>query len=76
MAVVNLVIKLSITIPDVDLDSSVGTATRYELDGPGVESRLVPNFPHSLGSSVEPTQSPISWVPSLSHGGKAAGAWR
>ena len=28
-----------------DRDSSVGTATRYGLDGPGIESRLVARFP-------------------------------
>jgi hypothetical protein len=27
-------------------DSSVGIATRYELDGPGTESRWRQNFPH------------------------------
>ena len=27
------------TIADVGRDSSVGIATRYELDGPGIESR-------------------------------------
>jgi hypothetical protein len=52
----------------VTRDSSVGIATLYGLDGPGIESRFRP----ALGS----TQSPIQRVPGLFPGGKAAGAWR
>jgi hypothetical protein len=52
----------------VDRDSSVGIATRYRLDGPGIEYRWWRDFPHppSLqcnGYRVFP-------------GGKAAEAWR
>ena len=47
--------------------SSVGIATRYGLDGPGIESRwdeiLRPSRP-TLG----PTQPPVQWVPGLSRG--------
>jgi hypothetical protein len=41
--------------------SSVGIATDYGLDGPGIESRW------------GPTQPPVQWIPGLSRG-KAAGA--
>ena len=37
----------------------VGIATRYGLDGPGIESRWGLDFP---------TQSPVLWVPGLSRG--------
>jgi hypothetical protein len=51
----------------VGRDSSVGIATRYGLEGPGIESK----------PALAPTQPPIQWVPGLSlEGGKAAGAWR
>ena len=56
----------------VGLHSSVGIATRYGLDGPGIESRLGRDF-------SRPSRSP-----SFLHngyrvsfpGGKAAAAWR
>jgi len=43
-------------------DSSVGIATRYGLDGPGIESRRGRNFPHSSRPVLGPTQLPIKWV--------------
>jgi len=55
--------------------SSVGTATRYGLDGPGIESRGGQDFPYSPRPALGPTQPPIQWVPGLSRG-KVAGAWR
>jgi len=56
--------------------SSVGTATRYGLDGPGIESQWGRDFPHPSRPALGPTQPPIQWTPGLFPGGKAAGAWR
>ena len=39
----------------VGRDSSVGIATRYVLDGPGIESRWGRDFPHPF--------SPLAWGP-------------
>ena len=50
-------------------NSSVGIATRYGLDGPGIESRLGRDFMHLLTPGLGPTQPPIQWVPGPSRGG-------
>jgi hypothetical protein len=52
-------------------DSSVGIATRYGLDGPGIESRWGRDFPHPPRPAPGPTQPPKRWVPGVSRG-KAA----
>jgi hypothetical protein len=59
----------------VGRDSSVGIATRYGLDGPGIESRWGRGFTH--------LSRPALRAPSLLYngyrvfsGGKATGAWR
>ena len=44
-------------------DSSVGIATRYGLDRPGIECRLERDFPHLSRPAVIPIQPPIQWVP-------------
>ena len=51
-------------------DSSVGIATRYGLDGPGIESRWGGgrDFPHPYRPTLGPTQPPVQWVPGLSRG--------
>jgi hypothetical protein len=45
------------------LDSSVGIATRYGLNGPEIESRLRRDFPHPYRPALGPTYPPILWVP-------------
>jgi hypothetical protein len=62
-------------LANVGRDSSVGLATRYGLDGPGIESRWRRDFPHPSRLALGPTQPPIHGVPGLFPGGKAAGAW-
>ena len=52
-------------------DSSVGIATRYGLDGSGIESRCGRDFPHLSRPALGPIQPYKQWVP-----GKAAGTWR
>jgi hypothetical protein len=47
-------------------DSSVGIATRYGLDGPGIESWWGTRFPHLSRPTLEPTHPPTQWVPGLS----------
>ena len=46
--------------------SSVGIATRYGLDGPGIESRRGRDFLHPSRPALGPTQPPIQGVPGLS----------
>ena len=46
-------------------DSSVGIATSYGLDVPGIESQWERDFPHSSRPALELTQS-IQWIPGLS----------
>ena len=53
---------------------SVGIATGYGLDGPGIESRWGRDFPHLSRPALGPTQSPVQWVPVLSWGWRASGA--
>jgi hypothetical protein len=42
-------------------DSSVGIATRYGLDGPGIESWQERDFPHLSRPALGPTQPPLQW---------------
>jgi hypothetical protein len=53
-------------------DSSVGIATRYWLDGPGIESRWGEIYRTRPNRPLGPTHP----VPVLFPLGQAAGAWR
>ena len=60
-------------VADVGRDSSVTVAIHYGLDGPGIESRWKPDFPHPSRPTLGPIQSPVQWVLGLFPGIKRPG---
>ena len=65
------------TAISVGRDGSVGTATRYGLDGPGIESRWGARFfaPVQTGPGAHPASYTMG-TRRLFPEGKVAGAWR
>jgi len=58
-----------------DRNSAGGTANRFGLEGPGITSRCVRNFPQQSRQALRPNQPLTTWVSSLSPG-KTPGALR
>jgi hypothetical protein len=63
-----IIIIIIVVVVVVGTDSSVGIATRYGLDGPGIESRWSRDCPHPSTPALGPTQPPAQGVPGLSRG--------
>ena len=63
----------SVISPSVSRDSSVGIATGYRLDGPGIESRWRREFPHLSRLALGAHPPPVQWVPDLSRGKERPG---
>jgi hypothetical protein len=57
-------------------NSVVGIANRYGLDGTGIESRWRRDFLHPFRPALGLTQLPVTWIPGLFPGDKAAEEWR
>ena len=49
-------------------DSAVGIATRYGLDGPGIECRWGRELPHTSRPALGPNHPPVQWGPGHSGG--------
>jgi hypothetical protein len=48
--------------------SSVGIATDFGLDGPGIEPLWGRDLSHTSRPDLGPIQPPVQWVPGLSRG--------
>jgi hypothetical protein len=58
----------SLRLLTVGPDGSVGIATGYGLDGPGIESRWRRDFLHLCRPALGPNQPSVQWVPSFPGG--------
>ena len=67
--------KLYFLTPNVSWDSSVGIATGYSLDGPGIETRWGRDFTLSSRPTLGPLRPSVHWVTGFFPRGKAAGTW-
>ena len=52
----------------VGRNSSVGIATRYGMNGPGIKSQWRRDFPHPFRPALGPIKPPIQCEPGLSRG--------
>jgi hypothetical protein len=57
-------------------ESTVRIATRYGLDGLGIESQWGRDFPHPSRTDLGPSQPHVQWVSYLFPSGKATETWR
>ena len=57
----------------INIKVSVGIATRYRLDGPGIESRWRRDIPQPHRPSLGPTQPPVQRVVGFFPGVKRLG---
>jgi hypothetical protein len=60
------------TLVDCGPGSSVGIATGYGLDGPGIEPRWGRDFSHTSIPALGPTEHPVQWVPGVKWPGRGA----
>jgi hypothetical protein len=68
LVAVSLLVTALVTLVIGGSVSSVGTATAYGLDGPGIESRWGRDFPYLSRPALRPAQPPVKWVPGFSRG--------
>ena len=72
----NKILYIGLTLHVMGRNRSVGIATRYGLDGPGIESRLEGGIFRTSPDRLWGQPSLIYDEYRVFDGGKAAGAWR